>query len=1374
MENLTKSIKNRYLIFLLTIVIIIISVIIIINHSITSQNDDAHIINLSGKQRYLSQRIANQVFIIDRDKNTASSGNALNKLKEFTNEWDTSLHYLYSTNRKNGNSKVIDSLFNVIEPYHNIIVTSSRDILNNPEAGVIKNSLETISEAEIPFFENMDLIVNSYEKEASNKLQKLKNTIYFLAVIAFIILLGELLFVLVPALKQLFKKNKELLHSNNELAISENKLKSNMIELSKLKTDLETKEAYNKILIDQAPTAIAMLDNNMCYMAASQRWITDYKMEGLEILGRSHYDLFPEIGDDWKENHQKCLNGAIDTCDEAPFTRADGSVQWIYWDVRPWYICEDKIGGLLMHTGDITKSKERDLESIRVEKILEKTNEVARIGTWEVDLIKNKVFWSKMVREIHEVPENYKPDLDTAINFFKEGKSRDTIEKAVTEAIEHSTSYDVEVELVTLKGAIVWTRAIGQAEIIEGTCVRLFGVFQDINDMKLSQLALDKAHAELKAILNSGPIAIITTDNNAIINHFNHGAELLLGYSASEMIGLKEPEIYHLEEELLNFKDDVAKKYDKDSSNFNPYMELAKNDDFDTREWTYCRKDGSMFPVQLTLTGIKNEQGENVGFLGVSFDITDRKKTQNELLRKNQMLNHAEEITRMGHWQWDTVADKVQWSNNLYKMFELNEAITDLNFNTYFNFVHADDKEIVTEYFNKATDDKRFSNFTHRISTNGKIKTVQLLGEVITNYRGEVIRIIGTCQDITEQKIAENKFRGLLESAPDAMVIVNEKGKIQLINKQAEKLFGYSADELLDKSVEILIPKRFMGTLAVHRDGFFAQPKTRRMGEGKELYGVNKKGEEIPIQISLSPLQTEEGLLVSAAIRDITAQKLAENELLRKNQLLNFAEKITMMGNWQVDVVNNTEKWSANLFHIYGVEENTEITPNTYFSFVHPDDKEKVAKHQQNINKNKKFTSLMHRIKLRDGTIKTILNLAEVITDNLGNIIEIVGTCQDVTAQRMAENKFRGLLESAPDAMVIVNEKGKIQLINKQAEKLFGYSAEELFQKPVEILIPERFAGNQKNTALRDSIFSNPKTMGMGEGKELFGINKKGNEIPIQISLSPLQTEEGLLVSAAIRDISAQKSAERKIIQAKEKLEILTQHLSGQNKQLADFAHITSHNLRSPVSNLNALLHLYDISESEEDKKELFEKFELVISHLTSTLNTLIEALKTRRDSVKELEILDFKGVLNKTKEIISGQIIKTDSIITSDFSKMPEIEYHKTYLESIFLNLVTNAIKYRSPDRNPEIHIETEIVNDKIKLTIRDNGLGIDLVRHGHKLFGLNKTFHRHPDAKGVGLYLTKIQIETMGGSIYATSEVNKGTVFTIIFNNSTNEKSL
>ena len=1126
MEKLTKSIKNRYLLFIVTVIIIIITVIFIIQRSLHIQGSNTHLIKAAESQGMLSQRIIKLIFFIDNNQSKTDNRYSLDKLKEITDLFEKSQKYLQQQNDEIKINTKIDSLLNASEPYAKVIITSSKNILQDTDSQIIKNSLQKITEAELPYLTIMNRVSNEYLNNADENFTNLKETIYTLAVIAFLILFGEFLFVLVPALKQLFKKNKELLQSNNELAISENKLKSNLIELSKLKTDLETKEAYNKIFIEQAPTAIAMLDNNMCYIAASQRWIIDYKMEGQEIIGRSHYDLFPEIGDDWKENHQKCLNGAIDTCDEATFTRADGSVQWIYWDVRPWYLSQDKIGGLLMHTGDITKSKERDLEKIRVEKILEKTNEVARIGTWEVDLIKNKVFWSKLVREIHEVPENYNPDLETAINFFKEGKSRDTIEKAVTEAIEHSIPYDVEIELVTLKGNILWTRAIGQAEIIDGTCVRLFGVFQDINDMKLSQLALRKAHTELKAIFNSGPIAIVTTDIDGIINRFNHGAEILTGYSASEMIGLQKPFIYLIEEELEKFSNDIAKLYDKNPIGFHPQLELSKQNAYDTREWTYLRKDGLTLPVQLTLTGIRDELDRDIGFLGVSTDFSERRKT--------------------------------------------------------------------------------------------------------------------------------------------------------------------------------------------------------------------------------------------------------ENELLHKNQLLNFAEKITMMGNWQVDVVNNTEKWSTNLYHIYGLEENTEITTNTYFSFVHPEDKGKVAKHQQDIIKNKKFTDLMHRIQLRDGTIKTILNLAEVMTDNLGNIIEIVGTCQDVTAQRMAENKFRGLLESAPDAMVIVNEKGKIQLINKQAEKLFGYSAEELFEKSVEILIPERFTGSQENTTHRDGFFSNPKTREMGEGKELFGINKNGNEIPIQISWSPLQTEEGLLVSAAIRDISAQKSAERKIIQAKGKLEILTQHLSGQNKQLADFAHITSHNLRAPVSNLNALLYLYDISESEEDKKVLFEKFEVVISHLTSTLNTLIEALKTKKGSAKELETLDFKGILNKTNEMISGQIIKTNSIITSDFSKAPIIEYHKTYLESIFLNLVTNAIKYGSPDRNPVIHIETELVDEKIKLTIRDNGLGIDLIRHGHKLFGLNKTFHRHPDAKGVGLYLTKIQIETLGGSIYATSEVNKGTVFTIIFNNGTNEKSL
>ena len=882
-------------------------------------------------------------------------------------------------------------------------------------------------------------------------------------------------------------------------------------------SDLILRAEHHKIFIEQAPTAIAMLDKDMRYIAVSKRWISDYKMEGQNIIGRSHYDIFPEIGDDWKENHQKCLNGAIDVCDEAPFKRMDGSIQWIYWDVRPWYLSEGNIGGLLMHTGDITHIKEKEEERIRIEEILAKTNEVSRIGTWEIDLIKNEIYWSKIIREIHEVSDNYVPNLDTIITFFKEGDSRDKAQKALNDAIEKGIPIDMELELITAKGNAVWVRGLGTAEFVNGKCHRLSGIFQDINKVKLSAQALNKAHAELKALFNSKAVAIISTDHEGVIKHFNPGAELLLGYSASEIVGTKKSTLFLDEQELLAFRKDIAKLLDNGPTGNNANSTLAQQDINDTREWNFLRKNGSKILVESTLSSIKNEAGINTGYLTISTDIFDRKKAENELLKKNQLLNFAEEITLMGHWQWDTVADRVQWSNNLYNIFELDKKTVDLKLDSYYSFVHPDDKETVGENVDKSTKDKIFHSYSHRIiTTTGKIKIVQLLGEVITNEIGEIVEMIGTCQDVTEQRMAEKKFRGLLESAPDAMVIVNEEGKIQLINKQSEKLFGYTAAELFEKPVEILIPGKFKTAHTAHRSGFFSNPKSRSMGAGQDLYGKKKNGEEIPIQISLSPLQTEEGLLVSAAIRDITAQKLAE----------------------------------------------------------------------------------------------------------------------------------------------------------------------------------------------------------------------------------------------------------RKIIEAKENLETLTIKLTDKNRQLADFAHITSHNLRAPVSNLNSLLDIYSNAQSEAEKSMLFEKFETVIQHLTLTLNTLVEALKTKNEgSNEDLEEISFDQTLSKTKEILTGEILKTGAVIKNDFTKISRISYNKIYLESIFLNLMSNAIKYKSEDRVPEITIESDLKDGNISLSFTDNGLGIDLKRHGHKLFGLNKVFHRHPDAKGVGLFMTKTQVETMGGEISAVSSVNEGTTFTINF---------
>ena len=223
--------------------------------------------------------------------------------------------------------------------------------------------------------------------------------------------------------------------------------------------------------------------------------------------------------------------------------------------------------------------------------------------------------------------------------------------------------------------------------------------------------------------------------------------------------------------------------------------------------------------------------------------------------------------------------------------------------------------------------------------------------------------------------------------------------------------------------------------------------------------------------------------------------------------------------------------------------------------------------------------------------------------------------------------------------------------------------------------------------------------------------------------------------------------------------------LENANRKLSDFAHIASHNLRAPVSNLNSLLYFHKESNDPEDRYEIMEKLEITANNLNDTMNTLIDALKTKSDTREANEILTFRDVLDKTKETISTKIQESAAEISYDFDKAPQILYNPIYLESIFLNLLTNSIKYKSPDREPKINIKTLNKNGKVQLLFQDNGLGINMERNGDKLFGLNKTFHRHPEAKGVGLFMTRTQIESMGGTITAKSEVDKGVLFTVTF---------
>jgi len=221
--------------------------------------------------------------------------------------------------------------------------------------------------------------------------------------------------------------------------------------------------------------------------------------------------------------------------------------------------------------------------------------------------------------------------------------------------------------------------------------------------------------------------------------------------------------------------------------------------------------------------------------------------------------------------------------------------------------------------------------------------------------------------------------------------------------------------------------------------------------------------------------------------------------------------------------------------------------------------------------------------------------------------------------------------------------------------------------------------------------------------------------------------------------------------------------LNHKNQKLSDFTNITSHNLRGPIGNLKSLLSFYGTATDDEDRSEIIDKLNTVVSSIDTTMNTLIESIKVRNIKTTKKEPVLFSKTLAKTKDDMHLDITKANAKITADFSAIDLVQYNKVYLESIFFNLISNAIKYKSPERTVEINITSEKVANKTVLTFSDNGLGIDLKRHGSKLFGLNKTFHKHPDAKGIGLYMTKEQIESLNGTITAKSTINVGTDFII-----------
>ena len=260
-----------------------------------------------------------------------------------------------------------------------------------------------------------------------------------------------------------------------------------------------------------------------------------------------------------------------------------------------------------------------------------------------------------------------------------------------------------------------------------------------------------------------------------------------------------------------------------------------------------------------------------------------------------------------------------------------------------------------------------------------------------------------------------------------------------------------------------------------------------------------------------------------------------------------------------------------------------------------------------------------------------------------------------------------------------------------------------------------------------------------------------------ELSIQPVP--EGVLILS--NDITRQKIVELELAEKLAERSRMVSQIQEQKRQLEEFCQIIAHNMRGPLSNMQMLNDMMVESNDASERELLLSKQETVVNLLNEVFDELIDAIQVKMDYSVERTKFDLNSCLEKAKGMLQGEIIDSEAHIKTDFSEIGEVYFSRMYMDSIIFNLLSNALKYSSPQRRPEISLRSYIESGWIWLEVEDNGLGIDLEKHGYKLFKLRKTFHDHPRAKGFGLFITKTQLEALGGNITAESTPGVGTKF-------------
>lgn len=486
------------------------------------------------------------------------------------------------------------------------------------------------------------------------------------------------------------------------------------------------------------------------------------------------------------------------------------------------------------------------------------------------------------------------------------------------------------------------------------------------------------------------------------------------------------------------------------------------------------------------------------------------------------------------------------------------------------------------------------------------------------------------------------------------------------------------------------------------------------------------------------------------------------------NEKYDIVAKATSDTIWDWKIQEDNMSWNKGIENVFGYSQDQVGDSSTWwFDKIHPEDSIKMSiKLYSFIEQKTEKWQDQYRFKCADNSYKYVLDRGFLLKDENGKAVRMIGAIQDITKQKEEEQRLK-LLETvitqSKDSIMITEANSinsqipKIIYVNPAFSIMSGYQSDEIIGKTPNIFIgpnSDKLEYKKLITALNHKEECLVETISYKKSREEFWV---------RFSMIPVFNSENELSHwvSIQRDVTEEKKQE------KEK-EQLIRELTLNNKDLKQFSYITSHNLRAPLSNLTGLLNLIeDIEVEDPELKDIIQGFNKSTHLLNETIDDLTKVMIIKDNTSIQKENVSLNEVFENVFSQLTFQIELYKPILRINFEKVSVLNINKSYIESILLNLLTNALKYSAENRTLRISITAHQEEETVVLIFKDNGIGIDMERNKDKVFGLYQRFHNHPDSKGLGLYLVKSQVEAMGGNINIKSEVNKGTEFTLIFKN-------